>query len=129
MKTAVFSAKKYDREFLIAANCSRHELRFFEPHLSEETAGLAGGFEAVCVFVNDQVNAAVIAKLHSLGVRLIALRCAGYNNVDLAAAKKHGVTVVRVPAVLALRGSRAHHRSDAGAQPKTSSCLQSRPRR
>ena len=98
MKIAVFSAKKYDREFLSAANGSRHELRFFEPHLSEETAGLAAGFEAVCVFVNDQVNAAVIARLHSLGVRLIALRCAGYNNVDLAAAKKHGISLVRVPA-------------------------------
>ncbi len=98
MKIAVFSAKKYDREFLSAANGSRHELRFFEPHLSEETAGLAAGFDAVCVFVNDQVNAAVIARLDSLGVRLIALRCAGYNNVDLAAANKHGITVVRVPA-------------------------------
>src|SRR5262249_16182132 len=52
----------------------------------------------VCVFVNDHANAAVIAMLKSLGVRLIALRCAGYNNVDLAAAKKYGVTVVRVPA-------------------------------
>ena len=60
--------------------------------------GLATGSQAVCVFVNDQVNAAVIEKLHSLGVRLIALRCAGYNNVDLAAAKKHDITVVRVPA-------------------------------
>jgi D-lactate dehydrogenase len=98
MKTAVFSAKTYDREFLSVANGSRHELHFFEPHLNEETVGLAAGFGAVCVFVNDQVNAAVIARLRSLGVRLIALRCAGYNNVDLAAAKKHGVTVVRVPA-------------------------------
>jgi D-lactate dehydrogenase len=98
MKIAIFSAKKYDPEFLSAANASRHELRFFEPHLSEETAGLAAGFEAACVFVNDQVNAAVIATLRSLGVRLIALRCAGYNNVDLAAATKHGITVVRVPA-------------------------------
>ena len=98
VKVAIFSAKKYDREFLSAANASRHELRFFEPHLNEETARLVAGFDAVCVFVNDQVNAAVIATLHSLGVRLIALRCAGYNNVDLAAAKKAGVTVVRVPA-------------------------------
>ena len=97
MKIAVFSAKKYDREFLSVANASRHELRFFEPHLNEETAGLAAGFEAVCVFVNDQVNAAVIATLRSSGVRLIALRCAGYNNVDLKAAAKLGVTVVRVP--------------------------------
>jgi D-lactate dehydrogenase len=66
--------------------------------LNEETVSLAAGFEAVCVFVNDQMNAAVIATLESLGVRLIALRCAGYNNVDLSAAKKHGITVVRVPA-------------------------------
>src|SRR5215475_11980224 len=80
------------------ANASRHQLIFFQPLLNEETVGLATGFDAICVFVNDQVNAAVIAKLHSLGVRLIALRCAGYNNVDLAAATKHGITVVRVPA-------------------------------
>ena len=98
MNVAIFSAKKYDREFLNAANGSLHKLRFFEPHLNEETVSLAAGFEAVGVFVNDHVNAAVIAKLRSLGVRLIALRCAGYNNVDLAAAKKHGVAVVRVPA-------------------------------
>ena len=98
MKVAIFSTKNYDREFLGSANASRHELRFFEPHLDEGTVGLAAGFEAVCVFVNDQVNGAVIAQLHSLGVRLIALRCAGYNNVDLAAATKHGITVVRVPA-------------------------------
>ena len=98
MNVAIFSAKKYDREFLNAANNSRHELRFFEPHLNEETVGLATGSQAVCVFVNDQVNAAVIARLDSLGVRLIALRCAGYNNVDLSAATKHGITVVRVPA-------------------------------
>ena len=67
MKVAIFSTKNYDREFLSAANGSRHELRFFEPHLNGETAGLATGFEAVCVFVNDQVNAAVIAQLHLLG--------------------------------------------------------------
>jgi D-lactate dehydrogenase len=98
LKVAIFSTKQYDREFLSAANGARHQLRFFEPHLSEETAGLAEGFEAVCVFVNDQVNATVIGTLKSLGVRLITLRCAGYNNVDLSAAKKHGVTVARVPA-------------------------------
>jgi len=98
VKVAVFSAKKYDREFLSAANTSRHELTFFEPQLNEETANLVSRFEVVCVFVNDQVNADVIAKLRSLGARLIALRCAGYNNVDLSAAAEHGITVVRVPA-------------------------------
>jgi len=98
VNVAIFSAKKYDREFLSAANSTLHKLRFFEPQLNEETVNLATGFEAVCVFVNDQVTASVIAKLRSLGVRLIALRCAGYNNVDLPAATKHGITVVRVPA-------------------------------
>jgi len=98
VKVAIFSAKKYDGEFLNTANRARHELRFFEPHLHKETVGLATGFEAVCVFVNDHVDATVIAKLRSLGVRLIALRCAGYNNVDLSAAMKNGVAVVRVPA-------------------------------
>jgi len=97
MKAAVFSAKNYDREFLSAANATRHEIHFFEPHLNEETVGLADDFGAVCVFVNDRVNAAVIARLASLGIELVALRCAGYNNVDLAAAKKHRITVVRVP--------------------------------
>src|SRR6266566_3349091 len=58
---------------------------------------MAAGFDVVCVFVNDRADADAIAKLASLGVRLIALRCAGYNNVDLKAAAKHGITVVRVP--------------------------------
>jgi D-lactate dehydrogenase len=97
MKVAVFSTKAYDREFLESANASRDELRFFEPQLNIETASLAVGFEAVCVFVNDRLDLAVIERLVSGGTRLIALRCAGYNNVDLTAAKKHGITVVRVP--------------------------------
>lgn len=97
MKIAVFSTKPYDREFLARANDSEHELRFFEPGLTNETASLATGFEAVCVFVNDRVDAAAIAKLASSGVRLIALRCAGYNNVDLRTATTHGVSIVRVP--------------------------------
>ena len=97
MKVAVFSTKNYDREFLNAANKSSHALGFFEPRLGPETAGLAAGFNAVCVFVNDVVDASTIETLHSLGTRLIALRCAGYNNVDLKRAAKRGITVVRVP--------------------------------
>src|SRR5512133_3373517 len=97
MKVAVFSAKKYDVEFLTAADASRHELHFFEPHLNEQTATLAAGFSAVCVFVNDHADANTIAKLAAEGIGLIALRCAGYNNVDLKAATAHQLTVVRVP--------------------------------
>ncbi len=93
MKVAVFSTKAYDREFLEAANAGQHALRFFEPRLNNETASLAAGFEAVCVFVNDRLDAGVIATLAESGTRLIALRCAGYNNVDLVAAQQHRITV------------------------------------
>jgi D-lactate dehydrogenase len=98
MKTAVFSTKSYDREFLTAASAGAHELHFFEPHLDASTAVLAAGFGAACVFVNDTVDAAVLSRLAAGGTRMIALRCAGFNRVDLAAAKQHGITVARVPA-------------------------------
>ncbi|MGZ5006251.1 MAG: NAD(P)-dependent oxidoreductase, partial [Chthoniobacterales bacterium] len=98
MKIAVFSTKNYDREFLERANAGKHELHFLEPRLNLETASLAAGFGAICVFVNDRLDADVLVRLAQSGTRLIALRCAGYNNVDLAAAKQNGMTVVRVPA-------------------------------
>jgi D-lactate dehydrogenase len=99
MKVAVFSTKAYDRSFLEAANVTHgHELTFFEPRLTWDTCMLASGFPAICVFVNDQVEATVLGKLVQQGTRLIALRCAGFNNVDLAAAHELGITVVRVPA-------------------------------
>jgi D-lactate dehydrogenase len=98
MKIAVFSAKRYDREFLEAANAGTHLLRFLEPHLNDETVSLAAGFDAVCVFVNDTLSAPVLETLAAFGVKLIALRCAGFNNVDLATAARLGQTVVRVPA-------------------------------
>lgn len=98
MRVAVFNTKSYDRAFLEAANGrGEHDLVFYEPRLTRETASLAGGFLAVCVFVNDQLDATVIASLAAAGVKLIALRCAGFNNVDLAAAQQHGIAVVRVP--------------------------------
>jgi D-lactate dehydrogenase len=99
MKVAVFSTKKYDRQFLEAANVAHnHELVFLEPHLNELTVSLAAGFPAVCLFVNDQANAKTLAALASNGTRLIALRAAGFNNVDLQAAAAVGIKVVRVPA-------------------------------
>jgi D-lactate dehydrogenase len=99
MKTAVFSTKPYDRAFLDAANGQyRHELVYLQPRLTGETAALAAGFDAVCAFVQDQLDAAVLEKLAAGGTRVVALRCAGFNNVDLAAAARLGQTVVRVPA-------------------------------
>lgn len=98
MRIKIFSSKSYDRSFLEAANGGRHELEFLEPRLDESTAPIAAGADAVCVFVNDTLNEAVIDQLKEAGVRLIALRCAGFNNVDLAASAKAGLTVCRVPA-------------------------------
>lgn len=99
MKVAVFSSKPYDEKFLQAANAGEtHEFTFLEPHLSAETAPLAAGYEAVCIFVHDKVDRAVLEILHSGSTRLVALRCAGFNNVDLDAARELGIGVVRVPA-------------------------------
>ena len=97
MKIAIFSAKSYDREYFNRFNQS-NDIWFFETSLSESSVHLATDFEVVCVFVNDKIDEVVIDKLSKLGVRLIALRCAGYNNVDLNAAKKFKIPVVRVPA-------------------------------
>lgn len=99
MKVAVFSTKAYDQQFLEAANRSQgHELVFFEARLTPKTASLAEGFPAVCVFINDQLSGETLRILAEKGTRLIALRSAGFNHVDLAAAAELGITVVRVPA-------------------------------
>lgn len=98
LEAAVYDTKPYDREFLTAASGKKIRWHFHEFRLSAETALAAAGARAVCVFVNDQVDAACINKLADLGVKLIALRCAGFNNVDLKAAKARNIPVVRVPA-------------------------------
>ncbi len=97
MRVAVFSSKPYDRDSLVRHNLGQHELVFLEPRLTLETSPLAAGFDAVCLFVNDQANAEVLARLAEHGVRCIALRCAGFNNVDVPAAQAAGIRVVRVP--------------------------------
>lgn len=99
MRIAVFSTRAYDRRFLDEANVEHgHDLHYFDARLDQATVPLAAGFEAVCVFVNDVVDAEVVARLAEGGTRLLTLRSAGYNHVDLAAAQEHGLTVVRVPA-------------------------------
>lgn len=99
MRVAIFSSKSYDREFLDKFNAdSRHTLTCFEASLQSSTANLTAGHEAVCVFVNDKIDKGTIEQLAANGVRLIALRCAGFNNVDMVAAKERNIKVVRVPA-------------------------------
>lgn len=99
MKIAFFSTKSYDREsFLKHASDFGHEFSFLEPQLNRQTVALAEGHQAICSFVNDPLDAPTLKKLNDLGIQLIALRCAGYNQVDLEAAKNLGITIVRVPA-------------------------------
>lgn len=99
MNVLFFSARPYDEIFFREKNKNfGFQLHFQDAHLSPETAVLARGYQAVCVFVNDVVGADVLQALASQGTRLLVLRCAGYNNVDLKAAAALGIRVVRVPA-------------------------------
>ncbi len=97
IKIAMFDSKPYDTESFEEAKKENMKIKYFETRLTEDTAHLAKGYDAVVVFVNDDVTKEVIEVLYSLGVKLIALRCAGFNNVDLKAAKDK-IPVIRVPA-------------------------------
>jgi D-lactate dehydrogenase len=98
VRVAVFSTKPYDKTSLSDADRDgAHELVFLEPRLNRDTAALAAGCEAVCAFVNDDLDAAALAALAEHGVRFAALRSAGFNHVDLRAAAEVGIAVARVP--------------------------------
>jgi len=99
MKIAFFGSKPYDEKSFLQTNAAfNHEIVFFAEHLTEKTSVLAEGFDAVCVFVNDKLDAPLLEILASYQIYAIALRCAGFNNVDLEAAKRFKIPVVRVPA-------------------------------
>ncbi|HEY5618551.1 MAG TPA: 2-hydroxyacid dehydrogenase [Vicinamibacterales bacterium] len=99
MHVAFFSTHPFDRQSFDEANATRrHDLRYFEARLGPATSMLAQGFPAVCAFVNDQLDASTLTALSAGGTRLIALRSAGFNHIDLNRAKELGLTVSRVPA-------------------------------
>jgi D-lactate dehydrogenase len=99
MEVSVYDTKPYDREYLSrAAGKSSLSFRFHEFRLNVETATAAKGTQGVCIFVNDRADRACLETLASLQVKLIALRCAGFNNVDVTAARELGISIVRVPA-------------------------------
>ena len=99
MQVAIFSSKPYDRQVFERVNQQfNHDLHFFLPRLNPKTAELAKGYLAVCVFVNDVLDREVLTALYEGGTRLVALRCAGYDNVDLNVAAQLGIQIVRVPA-------------------------------
>ena len=99
MKIALFSAKSYDREFFDdCPGLADHSITYFDVALNAQTVNLATGFDAICVFVNDVVDRSAITRLVAMNVKVVALRCAGFNNVDLESAHELGLTIVRVPA-------------------------------
>jgi Phosphotransferase System HPr (HPr) Family len=104
LRIAFFGTKDYDRTFFSELVKDKGEgtynsdIKYFDSQLGPETASLAQGYDAVCAFVNDDISKPVVETLHDCGVRLILMRCAGFNNVDLKAAKDCGITVLRVPA-------------------------------
>lgn len=99
MKIAFFGTKPYDKESFETANARyKFDIHYHKSHLNTENAILTHGTETVCIFVNDDANADAIEIMAKNGVKLLALRCAGFNNVDLKAARQYGITVVRVPA-------------------------------
>ena len=99
MKVACFSTKSYDREsFDLILPKHAHDFTYFEAKLDKHTVSLAKGFDAICTFVNDHLDAPVLKKLNTLGVKNIVLRCAGYNQVDLEKADELGFKICRVPA-------------------------------
>lgn len=101
MRTLVYSARPYDHEFLDQANSragNPASLTYCEARLNVETARFARGFDAICAFVNDALDEDVLTVLSEAGVRLVAMRCSGFNNVDLDAALRLGITIARVPA-------------------------------
>lgn len=99
MKILFYGAKDYDQQFFdkLAPEYPGITFKFIEANLYEETASLAKGYDGICAFVNADISTAVVKELHIQGVRLILMRCAGYNNVDLKAAAHYGIKVLRVP--------------------------------
>ncbi len=97
MKVAVYDTHRFDREFLEKSNAGRHELKFLEVRLNSDSAQLARDCEAVCCFANDRADARTLEVLKEVGIRLVALRSAGFNHVDVKKAASLGLTVVRVP--------------------------------
>lgn len=98
LKIAVFDSKPYFEQAFKDQNRDRYALRFFDVRLGRDTVRMASDFKVICVFVNDRIDADVARELSEMGVEMIALRCAGYNNIDLKACEQYGLSVARVPA-------------------------------
>lgn len=97
MKIAIFNIHNWEREYIQSANNGKHTLKMFETYLSSDTVDLAKGCDAICIFTEDNASAPILDRLHELGVRYVALRSAGFNNIDVPHAQKLGIRMARVP--------------------------------
>ncbi len=97
MKVTVYSAHRFEKDYLLSANNNQHELLLIENRLTSETVTIASGSDAVCLFSSDNAGASNLEKLSSLGIKYIALRSAGFNHVDLERASELQIKVARVP--------------------------------
>jgi len=123
MKIAFFGARDYDIKWFEAENTKYDfEIKFYRPNLTEDTVSLSSGYDAICAFVNSEITEYVLKYMGENNIKLLLMRCAGYNNVDLKAAKEHGITILRVPGyspeavaehamALALTASRRIHKA------------------
>ena len=127
VRTVVFDTKPYDRESLGGAD-GAVDWHFREYRLSADTAVAAKNARAVCIFVNDHADRAALEVLHSLGVQHVALRCAGFNSVDIDAAKQLGLSVTRVPGLFALCSCGARRHAASRAEPQNPAREQPRAR-
>ncbi|SIS53350.1 D-lactate dehydrogenase [Zobellia uliginosa] len=97
MKIAIFNVHNWERDYLQNANNGKHSLKMFDTYLSLDTVDLAKGCDAICIFTEDNASAPILDRLHELGIQYVALRSAGFNNIDVAHAKKLGIRMARVP--------------------------------
>jgi D-lactate dehydrogenase len=97
MKVAVFDTHKFEKEYLLEANGDKNELKLLDTYLTIDTVELAKGYDAISIFTEDDASKRILDKLKNLGIKFIVLRSAGYNNIDIAHAKKLGIRVARVP--------------------------------
>ena len=122
-KIAFFDTKPYDRESFDRLNGGRYEIKYFETRLTAAALPLAEGCDAACAFVNAEIDRAVVEGLVARGIKVLAMRCAGYNNVDFKAAYDAGLTVVRVPAYSPYAASHPSARGRAAAVSRVSKYL------
>ncbi|MGS0527134.1 hypothetical protein ACU8V7_20250 [Zobellia nedashkovskayae] len=117
MKIAIFNVHNWERDYLQSANNGKYTLKMFDTYLTLDTVDLAKGCDAICIFTEDNASAPILDRLHALGVKYVALRSAGFNNIDVAHAKKIGYSHGASTRIFALCHCRVYGRCHACPKP------------